>query len=70
MRSDAAVAAGQDRDAQTRVLGERRDAGEMLAGQDLGRGHQGRLGPGLGGGRGREQRHDRLARADIALQQP
>ena len=41
----------------------------MLAGQDLGRRHQGGLAAGLDGARHGEQRHHGLARADIALQQ-
>ena len=65
----ALFAAGQDRDAQAGALGQRRDRGEMLAGQDFGRRHQRRLAAGLDGARHGEQRHHRLAGADIALQQ-
>ena len=65
----AALAAGEDRDAQARGFGERRDRLVMLAREDFGRRHQGGLPPGLDDGRGREQRHHGLARADIALQQ-
>ena len=43
---------------------------EMLARQDFGRRHQGRLAAGLDHGGGGEQRHHGLAGADIALQQP
>ena len=41
----------------------------MLAREDLGRRHQGGLAAGLDHGRGGEQRHHGLARADVALQQ-
>ena len=51
------------------LFGERRDGGEMLARQDLGRRHQRGLAAGLDGARHGQQRHDRLAGADIALQQ-
>ena len=43
---------------------------EMLADEDFGRRHQRGLGAGLDGGSHGEQRHDGLAGADIALQQP
>ena len=65
----AALAAGEDRDAQARGFGERRDGLVMLAREDFGRRHQGGLPAGLDHGRGGEQRHHGLARADIALQQ-
>ena len=65
----SAFAAGEDRDTQTRGLGERDDGLVMLARQDFGRRHQGSLAPGFDGCRGGEQRHDGLARTDIALQQ-
>ena len=42
----------------------------VLAGEDLGRRHQCRLAAALDRGQHREQRDDRLAAADIALQQP
>ena len=64
------VAAGEQRDAQAGGLGERRDALEMLAGEDFGRRHQRRLPPGLDHVGHGEQRDDRLAGADVALQQP
>ena len=64
------VAPGQHGHAQPGGLGERRHAGAVLARQDLGRHHQGRLAAGLDhGGRG-EERHHGLARADVALEQP
>ena len=49
---------------------QRREVGEMLPRQDLGRRHQRRLCPGLDRGQHGEQRHHRLAAADVALQQP
>ena len=66
----AALAAGQDGDAKPGLLGERRDGGEMLPGEDFGRRHQRGLAAGLDHGRGGEQRHHGLAGADVALQQP
>ena len=65
----AALAAGEDRDPEAGRLGERRDGGEVLARQDLGRRHQGGLPAGLDRDRAGEQRHHGLARADVALQQ-
>ena len=65
----AAFAAGEQRDAHADRLGERRDGGEMLARQDLGRRHQRGLAAGLDHRRAGEQRHHGLARADVALQQ-
>ena len=70
LRSLAAVAAGEDGDADAGLFGERRDGGEMLAREDFGRRHQRGLPAGLDHGRGREQRHHGLAGADVALQQP
>ena len=66
----AALAAGQDGDADAGLLRQRRDGGEMLARQDFGRRHQRGLPAGLDHGRGGEQRHHGLAGADVALQQP
>ena len=66
----AALAAGEDRDADAGLLGQRRDGGEMLAHQDFGRRHQRGLPAGLDHGRGGKQRHHGLAGADVALQQP
>ena len=65
----ALVAAGQQRDAQAGRLGQRRDALEMLAGEDLGRRHQRGLPPGFDDARHGQQRDHGLARADIALEQ-
>ena len=42
----------------------------MLLGQDLRRGHQRRLETRLHRQQHRRERHERLARADVALQQP
>ena len=41
----------------------------MLAGEDFGRRHDGGLAAGFDHRRGRDQRHHRLAGADVALQQ-
>ena len=62
--------AGEDGGAQTGLRRQRRDGGEMLAGEDFRRRHQGRLAAGLNRARHGKQRHHRLARADVALQQP
>ena len=66
----AALAPGEDGDVEACGLGQRRDGGEMLAGEQLGRRHERRLPAGLDHRRRGEQRHHRLAGADIALQQP
>ena len=66
----ALFAAGEDRDPQTRTLGQRRDGLDVLAREDFGRRHQCGLLADLGDGSGGQQRHHGLARADIALQQP
>ncbi len=66
----AALAAGQDRHAQTGGLRERRNRKEMLAGEYLRRRHEGGLAAGLDHGGGGDQGHDGLAGADIALQEP
>ena len=66
----AALAAGQDGDAEAGGFGERCDGVEMLAGEDFGRRHQRGLPAGFDHGRGGQQRDHCLARADIALQQP
>ena len=58
------------RDAQAGLLRERRDRLQMLARQHFGRRHQRRLRAGLDRDRHGHQRDDRLARADVALQQP
>ena len=65
----AAFAPGEQRDAQARGSAERADGREMLAREQLGRRHQRGLRAGLDRGRHGEQRDDRLAAADIALQQ-
>ena len=65
----AALAAGEDRDRDAGRGGERRDGVEMLARQDFGRRHQRGLAAAFDHGRGGEQRHHGLARADVALQQ-
>ena len=44
--------------------------GKMLARQNFGRRHEGRLAAGLDHMRGGKQRDDGLARADVAMQQP
>ena len=66
----AALAAGEDRDADAGGFRQRRDGVEMLAGEDFGRRHEGGLPPGFDHRRRRDQRHHGLAGADIALQQP
>ena len=64
------VAAGHQRDAQTRLFGERRHSLEMLTGEHFGRRHHRRLPSRLDHLGHREQRDDGLARADVALQKP
>ena len=66
----ALLAAGQDRDAHAGALGQRRDRLQMLARENFGRRHQCRLLAGFRDGGGSQQRDHRLARADVALQQP
>ena len=66
----AAVAAGEDGDAQAGFFCKRRDGSEMLAREDFGRRHQRGLAAGFDDGCGREQRHHGLAGADVALQKP
>ena len=66
----AFFASGEDLDTQAGCLGERRDGGEVLTGEDFGRGHHRRLRSRLDGVGHGEQRNDGLAGADIALQQP
>ena len=65
----ALLAAGEDGEADAGGLGQRRDGAGVLANQQLGRRHQRRLAAGLDDVRGGEQRHHRLARADVALEQ-
>ncbi len=69
-RSRAAFAAGEDRQRDARGLGQRRNALEVLPREDFGRRHDRRLMAGFDHVRGRQQRHDGLARAHVALQQP
>ena len=65
----ALFAAGENGEADAGGLGQRRDGAGVLAHQKFGRRHDRRLTAGLDDiGRG-DQRHHRLARADIALQQ-
>ena len=66
----AALAAGQDGDADAGGGGERRDGGKMLARQNFGRRHERRLPAGLDHVRGGKQRDHGLAGADVAVQQP
>ncbi len=66
----AALAAGQDRHRDAGGGGERRDGVEMLASEELGRRHQRGLAAAFDDGGGGEQRDHRLARADVALQEP
>ena len=66
----ALVAAGQQDYRQAQRLQRPCDGLEVLAGQDFGRGHQGRLEAGAGGVGHGQHGHHGLARADVALQQP
>ena len=66
----AALAPGEQRDAQSRRGGKAFDRLEVLAGQDLGRRHERGLGARLDGRSHGEQRHHGLAAAHITLQQP
>ena len=66
-------AAGRSRQQRHLVRARRQqppDRQVMLLGEDLGRRHERDLQAVLHRDHGRQQRHDRLARADIALQQP
>ncbi len=65
----AALAPGEERDAQARRSAEVADGLEMLARQELGRRHQRRLRARFHGGGHGQQRHHGLAAADIALEQ-
>ena len=65
----ALLAPCEEAHAQAGGIGERGDGLGMLAGQHLGGRHQRRLRARLHGDRHGHQRHDRLAGADIALQQ-
>ena len=63
-------AAGQQVDAEARLRQQPRDVAVVLRREDLGRRHERHLQPVLHRDDRREQRDDRLARADVALQQP
>ena len=65
----AFLAAGQDRDLHPGTFCQRRNRLDVLAGEDFGRRHQGRLLAGFRDGGRSEQRHHGLAGADVALQQ-
>ena len=62
--------AGQQRDLESRRRQQPRDRRMMLLGEDFGRRHEGDLPAVLHREERRQQRHDGLARADVALQQP
>ena len=64
------VAPGHEPDAQADPLGERRHPLVMLAGEDFGRRHHRRLPSRFDHVRHRDQRDHRLARSDVALQEP
>ncbi len=66
----AALAAGEDGDADAGAGGKRRDGGNMLPRQNFGRRHQRRLPSSLDHMRGGKERHHGLAGADIAMQEP
>ena len=65
----ALVAAGEDGEPDARGLGERGEGEEVLAGEDLGRGHHRRLAAGLDRGEHGEERDEGLAGADVALEE-
>ena len=65
----ALLAAGEDGDVDRQAGELARQRVEMLAGEDLGRREQRRLGAGLDRGQHRHQRDQGLARADVALEQ-
>ena len=62
--------AGDELDAEPRFLQQLPQAEEVLLGENFGRRHERHLQAVLHGDEGHEQRHDRFAGADIALQQP
>ncbi len=66
----AALAAGEDGDANAGSLRQGCDGFQVLAGEDFGRRHEGGLAPGLDHGGGGNQRHHGFAGTDVALQQP
>ena len=65
----AALAPGEDGDADAGGFGQRRDGLHVLARQNFGRRHEGGLAAGFDHRRCRDQRHYRFAGADVALQQ-
>ena len=65
----AALAAGEDGDADAGGGRQPRDGGKMLTRQNFGRRHQRRLAAGLDHGRGGKQRHHGLAGADVTVQE-
>ena len=62
--------AGDELDAKARFLQQLSQAEEVLLGENLRRRHERHLQAVLHGDERRQQRDDRLARADVALQQP
>ncbi len=66
----ALVASGQQPKTDPGGLGQRFEGFEVLSGEDLGRGHHRGLSPGLDCGEHCHQGDQRLARTDIALQEP
>ncbi|KAF4531144.1 hypothetical protein B566_EDAN019179, partial [Ephemera danica] len=65
----ALAAAGEPGHLQPQRLQPLHQFAEMLLGQNFGRRHQGALPAAVDGAGGRQRRHHRLARTDIALQQ-
>ncbi len=63
-------AAGEDLDGNPGFARHLADGGKMLAGQDFGRRHQHRLAAAFDRRQHGDERHDRLAGTDVALQQP
>ena len=66
----AALAAGEDGEADAGGRRQPRDGGEMLPRQNFGRRHERRLPAGLDHGRGGKERDHGLAGADVAMKQP
>ncbi len=66
----AALAAGEDGDADAGFGGKRRDGGKMLARQNFRRRHQRRLAAGLDHGGGGQERDHGFSGADVAVQEP
>ena len=60
---------GQQRHGQAELLGQRRQRPVVLLGQEFRRSHEGHLVAAIEGGQGRKEGHDRLARANIPLDQ-